>query len=88
MPPFLKCKQLIRKPTVSKGYTMIKFYTNFVIKCGDSYVARHEIAPDVYVLREQRERAIVFHGFDSAMSFLRSLDPRNPDSFQIVPVKN
>lgn len=67
---------------------MIKFYTNFVIKRGDSYVARHEIAPQVYVLREQRERAIVFHGFDSAMSFLRSLDPRDPDSFQIVPVKN
>lgn len=67
---------------------MIKFYTNFVIKRGDSYVARHEIAPDVYFLMEQRERAIVFHGFDSAMNFLRSLDPRDPDSFKIVPVEN
>ena len=88
MPPFLECMQLMHKPTVSKGYTMIKFYTNLIIKCGDSYVARHEIAPDVYVLMEQRERAIVFYGFDSAMSFLRSLAPREPDSFQIVPVKN
>lgn len=88
MPPFLKCKQLMRKPTAIKGYTMIKFYTNFVIKRGDSYVARHEIAPDVYVLGPQRERAIVFHGLDSAMSFLRSLNPSEPDSFQIVPVKN
>lgn len=78
----------MRKPAVSKGYTMIKFYKNFIIKCGDSYVARHEIAPDVYVLMPQRERANVFHGFDSAMNFLRSLDPRDPDSFQIVPVKN
>lgn len=67
---------------------MIKFYTNLIIKCGDSYVARHEIAPNVYVLSLQRERAIVFHGFDSAMSFLRSMDPRDPDTFQIVPVKN
>lgn len=67
---------------------MIKFYTTLIIKRGDSYVARHEFAPHVYVLREQRERAIVFHGFDSAMGFLRSLDPRDPDSFQIVPVKN
>ena len=67
---------------------MIKFYTNLVIKCGDSYVARHEIAPHVYVLGEQRERAIVFHGFDSAMGFLRSMDLRDIDSFQIVPVKN
>ena len=67
---------------------MIKFYTNFVIKRGDSYVARHEIAPDVYVLRSQRERAIVFHGLDSAMNFLRSLGPSDPDRFQIVPVKN
>ena len=67
---------------------MVKFYTKLVIKRGDSYVARHEIAPDVYVLREQRERAIVFQGFDSAMNFLRSLTPREPDSFQIAPVKN
>lgn len=67
---------------------MIKFYTKFVIKCGDSYVARHEIAPGVYALRAQRERAIVFHGFDSAMSFLRSMDLRDPDRFKIVPVKN
>lgn len=67
---------------------MIKFYTNFVIKCGDSYVARHEIAPYVYVLRPQRERAIVFHGFDSAMGFLKKMDLRDPDTFQIVPVKN
>ena len=67
---------------------MIKFYTKLIIKRGDSYVARHEIAPNVYVLMPQRERAIVFHGLDSAMSFLRSLDPRDPDSFQIVPVKN
>lgn len=80
--------QLMRKPTVNKGYTMIKFYTNFIIKRGDSYVARHEIVPDVYVLRQQRERAIVFHGLSAAMAFLRSLDPRDPDSFQIVPVKN
>lgn len=86
MPPFLKCKQLMRKPTVRKGYTMIKFYTNLIIKCGDSYVAEHEIAPHIYVLREQREHAIVFHDFDAAMSFLRSLD--DPDRFQIVPVKN
>lgn len=88
MPPFLKCRQLMRKPAVSKGYIMIKFYTNFVIKRGDSYVARHEIAPNIYVLGPQRERAIVFHGLDSAMCFLRLLDPREPDSFQIVPVKN
>ena len=67
---------------------MIKFYTNLIIKCGDSYVARHEIAPDVYVLRSQRERAIEFLGFDDAMNFLRSLAPREPDSFKIVPVKN
>ena len=67
---------------------MIIFYTNFIIKRGDSYVARHELVPEVYVLLPQRERAIVFHGFDSAMSFLKSLDPRDPDSFQIVPVKN
>ena len=67
---------------------MIKFYTKLVIKCGDSYVATHEIAPHVYVLCEQRERAIVFHGFDSAMTFLKSLAPRDPDRFQIVPVKN
>ena len=67
---------------------MIKFYTNLIIMRGDSYVARHEIAPDVYVLRPQRERAIVFHGFDSAMNFLRELDPHDPDSFKIVPVKN
>ena len=78
----------MRKPTVSKGYTMIKFYTKFVIKRGDSYVARHEFAPDVYVLRQQRERAIEFLGFDSAMNFLKSMAPRDPDSFQIVPVKN
>lgn len=91
MPPFLNASnrlQLMRKPTVSKGYTMIKFYTKFVIKRGDSYVARHEIVPDVYVLREQRERAVVFHGFDAAMSFLRSMDFRDIDMFQIVPVKN
>lgn len=67
---------------------MIKFYTDFVIKRGDSYVARHEIAPDVYVLRSRRERAIVFHGFDAAMTFLRELDCRDTDTFQIVPVKN
>ena len=67
---------------------MIKFYTNFIIKRGDSYVARHEIAPHIYVLRPQRERAIVFHGLDSAMTFLRSLGPSDPDAFQIVPVKN
>jgi len=67
---------------------MIKFYTNFVIKRGDSYVARHELVPEVYVLRPQRERAIVFHDLDSAMTFLRSSGPRDPDSFQIVPVKN
>lgn len=67
---------------------MIKFYDKFYIMCGDSYVARHEIAPDVYVLRPQRERAIEFLGFDDAKTFLRSLDPRDPDSFQIVPVKN
>lgn len=80
--------QLMRKPTVSKGYTMIKFYTNLIIKRGDSYVARHEIAPYVYVLRPQRERAIVFHDFDSAMNFLKEMDLRDPDAFQIVPVKN
>lgn len=67
---------------------MIKFYTNLIIKCGDSYVARHEIAPGVYVLSPQRERAIVFHGFDDAMNFLKSIDPSDPDRFQIVPVKN
>ena len=67
---------------------MIKIYTNFVIKRGDSYVARHEIAPYVYVLRPQRERAIVFHGLNSARSFLRELNPSDPDAFQIVPVKN
>ena len=67
---------------------MIKFYTNLIIKCGDSYVARHEIAPCVYVLRPQRERAIVFHGFDSAMNFLKEMDLRDSDRFQIVPVKN
>lgn len=88
MPPFLKCKQLIHKPTVRKGYTMIKFYTNFIIKCGDSYVARPELVPEVYVLRPQRERAIVFHGLDSAMNFLKEMDLRDPDTFQIVPVKN
>lgn len=88
MPPFLKCRQLIHKPTVSKGYTMIKFYTNLIIKRGDSYVGRHEIAPGVYVLPPQRERAVVFHGFDSAMNFLRSLGPSDPDRFQIVPVEN
>lgn len=65
---------------------MIKFYTNFVIKRGDSYVARHGLVPEVYVLRPQRERAIVFYGLDSAMNFLKSMDLR--DSFQIVPVKN
>lgn len=67
---------------------MIKFYTKFVIKRGDSYVAEREFAPHVYVLRSQRERAIVFHGFDSAMNFLRELNPSEPDSFKIVPVKN
>lgn len=67
---------------------MIKFYTNFIIKRGDSYVARHEIAPDVYVWSLRRERAIVFHGFDAAMCFLKSMDFRDIDMFQIVPVKN
>lgn len=67
---------------------MIKFYTNLIIKRGDSYVARHEIAPDVFVLTPHRERAIVFHGFDAAMTFLREMDFRDIDMFQIVPVKN
>lgn len=67
---------------------MIKFYTNFVIKRGDSYVGTHEYLPGVYVWSLRRERAIVFHGLDAAMSFLRTLDCRDPDTFQIVPVKN
>lgn len=67
---------------------MIKFYTNFIIKCGDSFVGEHEYLPGVYVLRLHRERAIVFHGLDAAMSFLRSMECREPDTFQIVPVKN
>lgn len=67
---------------------MIKFYTNFIIKCGDSFVATHEYIPEVYVLSPRRERAIVFHGLDAAMCFLRSMGCREPDTFQIVPVKN
>ena len=67
---------------------MIKFYTKFVIKCGDVYVGRHEFLPGIYVLTPHRERAIVFHGFDSAMNFLKSMDSRDPDTFKIVPVKN
>lgn len=67
---------------------MIKFYTNLIIKRGDSYVATHEFLPGVYVLSPHRERAIVFHGLDAAMSFLRSMDCRDIDTFQIVPVEN
>lgn len=67
---------------------MIKFYTNLIIKCGDLYVGRHNFLPHVYVLTPQRERAIEFLGFDDAMNFLKSLAPRDPDTFQIVPVKN
>lgn len=91
MPPFLNASnrlQLIHKPTVNKGYTMIKFYTNFIIKRGDSYVAEHEFVEGIYVLSPHREHAIVFHGLDAAMSFLRSMECRDPDTFQIVPVKN
>lgn len=91
MPPILNaidCLQLMRKPTVNKGYTMIKFYTNLVIKRGDSYVAWHEYIPDVYVLTPHRERAIHFNSFDAVMSFLRSMECRDIDIFQIVPVKN
>lgn len=91
MPPFLNasdCLQLIHKPTVSKGYTMIKFYTHFIIKCGDLYVAWHEFVEEIYVLSPHRERAIEFLGFDDAMNFLRSMECREPDTFQIVPVKN
>lgn len=91
MPPFLNASnrlQLIHKPTVSKGYTMIKFYTNFIIKRGYSYVATHELLPEVYVLSPRRERAIVFHGFDTAITFLRTMCADNIDEYNIVPVKN
>lgn len=67
---------------------MIKFYTNFIIKCGDSYVAWHEFAQGIYVLSPHRERAIEFLSLDDAVSFVRALDSRDPDTFQIVPVKN
>ena len=67
---------------------MIKFYTNFIIKCGDVYVGRHEFLPGIYVLTPHRERAIDFLGLDDAMTFLKSIDSRDPDRFKIVPVKN
>ena len=64
---------------------MIKFYTNLIIKRGDLYVGRHEFLPYVYVLTPHRERAINFLGFDAAMSFLKSMDCRDIDTYQIVP---
>lgn len=77
----------MRNSTVSKGYTMIKFYDNFYIMRGESYVAMHEFVPGVYVLTPHRERAIVINGFDTAITFLSVIDT-NIDKFIIVPVEN
>lgn len=67
---------------------MIKFYDKFIIMRDDSFVARHEFVQDVYVLTPHRERAIVFKGFDAAISFFSVIDTNNIDKFKIVPVEN
>lgn len=67
---------------------MIKIYDKFYIMHGESYVAMHEFVPDVYVLTPHRERAIVFKGFDAAISFFSVIGTNNIDKFKIVPVEN
>ena len=67
---------------------MIKFYTNLIIKRGDLYVGRNESLPYVYVLTPHIERAIVFHGFDTAITFLRTMCVNGIDNYKIVPAEN